>query len=82
MRFFFIYLFCRCGWYFIPACEGKNITYPLISGIINIKSAPYNAVGDGVINDTAFQAALTPPARATRFTSRTEPIEVKRGRAS
>jgi hypothetical protein len=41
----------------------ENIVYPANSGVLNIKSTPFNAVGDGVSDDTAsFQAALTASA--------------------
>lgn len=47
----------------LPQAQAENITYPANSGVLNIKSAPYNAVGDGVSDDTAaFQVALTASA--------------------
>jgi hypothetical protein len=45
------------------AVRAEDVRYPANSGVLNIKSAPYNAIGNGVADDTAaFQAALTASA--------------------
>jgi len=43
--------------------RAEDIRYPANSGVLNIKAAPYNAVGNGIADDTAaFQATLTASA--------------------
>ncbi len=44
---------------FLSPGLAEDITFPADAGVVNVKSAPYNAKGDGVTDDTkAIQSAL------------------------